>query len=178
MIWWIEAITVLVFAMGWWPCCCDAECTVACTNCTTGRAPCDWQVEISGVVNDFCTGCGDINGTYITPTTVCIAELFVSRFTTWSNLEARSGGVCVALSENGTVRVTVSGNFSSDALLVTIAFGGGSITWKTSHPGGGAKVVCEVAALDIPYNSGCGAPLGEDCPCDASLSTCTLTALT
>lgn len=61
--WWLETLAVLVFAMGWWPCCCTE---VICDECEGGAGPDEFQVILSVIVDDACTGAASVlNGTWI-----------------------------------------------------------------------------------------------------------------
>jgi len=55
-------------------CCCE-ECPVECDHCSSGCAPVQFQVVISGLTNKDCGDCADLNDTYILSNTSgsCVA---------------------------------------------------------------------------------------------------------
>lgn len=65
--WWLEMLAVCVFAMGWFPCCCDTGCTETCANCNDGKVPCEWQIDSMAGFSDrgFCTNCTLLNATHV-----------------------------------------------------------------------------------------------------------------
>ena len=47
-----------------YPCCCDEGQTCECEHCQDGVAPCCLAVTITGLANDICDGCGNLNTTF------------------------------------------------------------------------------------------------------------------
>lgn len=116
--WWlVETIAVCVFAMGWFPCCCDTP-EVICSFCIDSAAPLEYQVEVSGVADANCTSCSANNdGTYILPhTTGCVWSLsgLSIGHQTWSTTGGTTG--CKAALTSISLRLGDAFN-PNDAML-------------------------------------------------------------
>ena len=74
MMWWhLCELLMICWAMGWYPCCCAVP---ECEICTDVPMPSDMTIEITGVVDSFCTTCERLNGTFTLPHVgVCSYEL-------------------------------------------------------------------------------------------------------
>lgn len=60
---WLSGMAFMPLAFFWASCPC---CGCACVNCTSGQTQ-SVQADISGVVNDSCSDCAGINGTWVLP---------------------------------------------------------------------------------------------------------------
>ena len=50
---------------GGYPCCCGEKCSRTCSACLDNIASQSWTVVVSGLANDRCANCADLDGTYI-----------------------------------------------------------------------------------------------------------------
>lgn len=61
--WWAIALTLVVVGLAWYPCCCTS--TGGCSKCS-GATPDGFNVAVTGVADDNCTGCAAAwNGTWL-----------------------------------------------------------------------------------------------------------------
>lgn len=183
---------LLLSLAGWQPWCC-CGCTVTCNNCVSGKGPCRWEVVFDGFVNDNCTGCSDINGTWLIDHYLsgCAWDYFIIDDTVFPNLQSRSGGGCVDWPSGGTgspgtlwsATIHVSVN-SIPAIVVTISWvdPNASETHKfrdLSPPLSGGFVTCtSISGRSIPWWLEEEFPVSGGLACDSQATgTCTLTAL-
>ncbi len=127
--------------------CCCDDCP--CSVCS-GASPCCWKVVISGVVEGSCGDCECIDGTYFVPySTAC----------DWTR--TLSGAPCT----DGVIQVTVFLDGSDYKLQVKV----GDNTWIKNY--GASKPSCRTLVDEsIAFSS-------SEADCDASSSTCLVTAV-
>lgn len=131
------------------PCCCDEPC--ACGNCDGATPPCCFKVVISGIVEGSCGDCDCLNDTFHAPrVTAC----------TWQR--DTSAHLC----DSEPLKVTVIEDAGDFKLKVEL---GGNV-WIKNYTT--TKPTCQsLTDESIPFDSS-----GSDC--DASSSTCLVTAVT
>jgi len=165
--------------------CCAPGTTVECIWCVGDLASEEYQADISGVVNDFCTDCADVNGTWFLTPSAWLGPA----------LSPTGGDDCIWIAKIPSPYICVDetptptdawialytkpdggsppGTFWEANLI--IKFGTGTPTiemrWKKSFaPANGGSDCCEITDLDIPFLSDTGL-------CSGAASTFLLTSL-
>jgi hypothetical protein len=143
--------------LGFFMCCCEEGCE--CANCNPAADTCDFQIDISGVSNNTCMTCSNLDGAYIVGPADLIAFLPDCR---WQLVETE----CTYVSFDFRVNDIGSGNY-----VVNVSFNtsGGSF-WSWGKLYLGAKPNC--ASFSSESMSPPGAATG---PCSGVGSTCTVT---
>lgn len=74
---------------------CVCSCTITCSKCVNGKLAAYLEVVISGLVDQNCSKCDDVNGTYLIPLTACAR--WYKCYTTPSLCVYGEDGTCTGL---------------------------------------------------------------------------------
>lgn len=171
-------IGLCLLAFFWPGCpCCGGPCPDYCSD----DGPAEYEVVLSGMADDLCTDCGNLDGTYV------LDRDSITNFLCPGNVEcawansAPDGpttgvGVCTYPITITCLSLVIQSSTVISVALTVYKQGPGIYTegysWKKTF---GSDIDCSgLSGEDIPYESDCGL---ANCLCDPSGATVEVTAL-
>lgn len=177
--WW-DIVLFAFIAMPWFPACITAICNKVCPYCRC-NGPSEWQVVFDGFADDACTGCSDINGTWIVPYqsfggsgTSCIYRRALSKAADLPNLRTFQNGLCGTNFVFGDINLLINAGQIRCYIAWNVSLSEGeSHEFKVTGLGNPYRC-CTVTDLNIPWFQETTSETSK--ACDSQSATCTVTA--
>jgi hypothetical protein len=180
---WLEVLLVVVYAMAWFPCCIAPHtCPIPCSHCTI-NGPATFEVVFDGFADDNCTGCTDVNGTYILSFfgilgSTCVWRKTISLASEWNSIRVNNGASCIVPSSARIDLQIDSGRIQVDALMI---FGIGG-TQNELHSFvdttlGSPYDCCNLSGHSVPWNVEVNTATANESCDSAGAGTCTVTGI-